>query len=43
MGFFHWLEVRRIGQVPDESRHEKPWFLHMRKTKTQISLRIRAV
>ena len=22
-GSFHWLEVRRISQVPDESRHEK--------------------
>ena len=31
-GSFHWLEVRRISQVPDESYHEKPCFLHMRKT-----------
>ena len=39
-GVFHWLEVRGISQVPDESRHEKSWFLQMRKTKTQISLRM---
>ena len=25
-GSFHWLEVRRISQVPDKSRHEKTLF-----------------